>query len=140
MGLEITQDRFEEAAFAQFSERLASSLDVLRELLARPRFGEGETTLGAELELSLVDPVGQPLLLNSAVLRQSAAERLTFELTRFNLECNLRYTSLRGHSFSRTVAPMSGAPGTLRVSRSTTGSTRIDPSSRICAAAASNAS
>jgi hypothetical protein len=100
LGLDITQDRFEEAAFARFSERLGSSLEVLRELLERPRFGEGEPTLGAELELSLVDAAGQPLLLNMAVLRQSADPRLTFELDRFNLECNLRYTSMRGRPFA----------------------------------------
>ena len=65
MGLEIDRIQFEEADYARFANRLR---DGLGELLQRPGFGLGSTSIGAELELSLVDRAGLPLPINRAVL------------------------------------------------------------------------
>jgi len=104
MGLEIDRVEFDDEDRARFSERLAASLDVLAKLLARPGFGEGEASLGAELELSLVGDRGEPLPRNAEVLRESVDPRLTFELDRFNLEANLVHGPLAGASLSRLEA------------------------------------
>ena len=55
MGQQVDKERFSEAEFARFGERLEDPLVALRELLARPGFGAGPATIGAELELFLVD-------------------------------------------------------------------------------------
>ena len=67
MSLDTRED-FTEADHALFGERLQQSLDVLARLLNQEDFGTGPATLGAELELALVDPAGRPLPVNRAVL------------------------------------------------------------------------
>lgn len=109
MGLEIGRTQFDAAEFERFSARLGESLDALEELLARPGFGVGPTTLGAELELFLVDGVGRPLPLNREVLTSTLDPRLTVELDRFNLECNLRPSVLPGRPFEALAKEMSDA-------------------------------
>ncbi len=109
MGLEIDREEFDEEAYRRFGARLARSLEVLEDLLARDGFGVGPATLGAELEVSLVDPAGRPLPLNSKVLGESVDPRLTVELDRFNLESNLQYSALRGRPFAALEAEMHGS-------------------------------
>ncbi|MCP5056287.1 MAG: glutamate--cysteine ligase [bacterium] len=100
MGLEINRETFSEDEYQRFSERLDRSLDVLEQLLARPDFGAGEVSIGAELEVSLVDEAGRPLPLNRDVLAESVDPRLTVELNRYNLESNLRHGPLAGRPFA----------------------------------------
>lgn len=99
MGLEIERDRFDADDYARFEARLGDGLEVLRELLARPGFGVGEPSLGAELEFALIDAAARPLPLNTEVLAETVDPRMTVELDRFNLECNLRHTPLAGRPF-----------------------------------------
>jgi hypothetical protein len=100
MGLEIDRDRFEPADYARFDERLADCLLVLEQLLNQDGFGEGPATIGAELEVALIDDRAQPLPLNVEVLEETLDPRMTVEIDRFNLECNLRYGPLAGRPFS----------------------------------------
>ncbi|GAA3097649.1 hypothetical protein [Nonomuraea salmonea] len=67
MGKDLDKERFTEAEFTRFGERCEQQLGVLRELLATPGFGEGPITIGAELELFLIDEEGRPLPRNSQV-------------------------------------------------------------------------
>ncbi|MGH0030769.1 MAG: glutamate--cysteine ligase [Myxococcota bacterium] len=99
MGIEIDRDQFEPEDYRRFGDRLGRCLAVLESLLARPGFGEGPTTLGAELEVSLIDARARPLPLNEEVLRRTLDPRMTYELDRFNLECNLRHTALVDRPF-----------------------------------------
>lgn len=103
MGLVIDRTRFSDEDRRCFVERLDRSLDVLAELLARPGFGEGAPSLGAELELSLVDARGHAANRNVEMLRASDDPRLTVELDRFNIEANLRHGPLADRSLSRLV-------------------------------------
>ena len=114
MGAEIERERFEAADYARFGVRLQQSLQALRELLARPGFGEGPRSLGAELELFLVDAAARPLPLNQAVLRETLDPRFTVELDRFNLECNLRPAPLQGRPFEALRREIEGALIELR--------------------------
>ena len=109
MGLEITREEFADADYDRFGERLAASLRVLAELLERPGFGNGPATLGAELEVSLVDGAGRPAPRNAEVLRDSVDPRLTVELNRFNLESNLRHGPLAGRPFDALAHEMRDA-------------------------------
>lgn len=100
MGLEIDREQFESRDYDRFAERLASCLGVLEELLARPGFGRGPAELGAELEFALIDDGARALPLNEEVLRETVDERMTVELDRFNLECNLIHCGLEGGPFA----------------------------------------
>ena len=100
MGLQIHTESFEPHEYKRFGERLTESLEVLREVLSRPGFGEGAPSLGAELEMFLVDSHGRPLPVNQKVMAQTKDPRVTVELSRFNLECNLLPGPLAGRPFS----------------------------------------
>jgi gamma-glutamyl:cysteine ligase YbdK (ATP-grasp superfamily) len=100
MGLEIRQDRFDDGDFAQFEVRLRHCLSALRNVLARPGFGEGPASIGAELELDLVDARGRPAPINRAVLAEAVDPRVTLEVNRFNLEINTRPLPLAGRPFT----------------------------------------
>lgn len=100
MGIEIDRDRFVPQDFVRFDARLRDSLRVLEELLSRPGFGAGPNELGAELEVALTDDLGRPLPMNEEVLTETLDDRMTVELNRFNLECNLRHVALEGRPFS----------------------------------------
>ncbi|SEG23667.1 Gamma-glutamyl:cysteine ligase YbdK, ATP-grasp superfamily [Nonomuraea solani] len=99
MGRDLDKERFTEAEFARFGERAKEQLAVLRELLDTPGFGQGPITIGAELELFLIDEEGRPLPRNSEVQEALDDPRVVLELGRYNIEVNLTPTPLAGTPF-----------------------------------------
>jgi hypothetical protein len=114
MGLEIPRENFEELEFARFAEKLKLDLSALQLLSRRPGFGDGPMSIGAELELNLVDAEGCPALCNHEVLERVTDERLTLEVNRFNLEINARPSPLAGRPFSAMHAELEHALGAAR--------------------------
>ena len=100
MGTDIGKEEFDERDYARFAERLEECLAVLAQLLNRPGFGTGPATVGAELELFLVDSAGRPLPHNQAIRAAVADPRVTVELDRFNLELNASPAMLAGRPFT----------------------------------------
>ncbi len=100
MGLQIDRENFSEDDFRRFSERLRENLAALEGVLARPGFGEGEATLGAELEVSTVDAQGRPILLCDRLLGKDAHPGMQAEIDCFNLEFNLDHVPFSGRPFS----------------------------------------
>jgi hypothetical protein len=100
MGTDIGQEEFDDSDNARFAERLEECLSALRQLLDRPGFGAGLATVGAELELFLVDAAARPLPHNQAVRAAAADPRVTVELDRFNLELNASPVPLAGRPFA----------------------------------------
>ncbi len=100
MGAEITRDKFDERDYARFRGRLEQCLSDLGRLLERPGFGAGPATIGAELELFLVDAAGLPLPCNQAVRARAADPRIALELNRYNLELNASPSLLAGQPFT----------------------------------------
>ncbi|MEM1190252.1 MAG: glutamate--cysteine ligase [Pseudomonadota bacterium] len=89
MGIEIHSSSFSDEDRQRFAQRLEVQLTTLRTMLATPGFGRGAPSLGAELELYLVDRHGTPAYLNQEVHRLAGDPQLTLELNRYNLEYNL---------------------------------------------------
>ena len=114
MGIEIDRERFDEADYPRFTERLERCLEALRRLLERPGFGVGPRTIGAELELFLVDEDGRPLARNQAILEDADDPRLTLELDRFNLEVNPSPLSLAGRPLTGLGGELEGALASVR--------------------------
>jgi hypothetical protein len=106
MGASIDQEAFQEADYARFQQRLQQCLSMLERLLARPGFGVGPASLGAELELFLVDGAARPLLRNQAVRAAAGDARVNLELDRFNLELNTTPTLLAGRPFTALGAEL----------------------------------
>ncbi len=100
MGTSIDREAFDQLDDARFQQRLQQCLSTLGELLKRPGFGVGPATLGAELELFLVDETARPLQHNQAVRAAAADARVNLELDRFNLELNTTPTPLAGRPFA----------------------------------------
>jgi len=109
MGRDVNRERFDRADYERFGARLRECLHALEHVLRRPGFGAGEGTIGAELELVLVDSSGRPLPANQKVLAETLDPRLTYELDRFNIECNLRPVSLRGCPFAALGSELGSA-------------------------------
>ncbi|WP_375771082.1 glutamate--cysteine ligase [Archangium gephyra] len=121
MGLQIQKETFEPEEYERFSQRLADSLEALRQVLARPGFGVGPRTIGAELEMFLVDAAGYPLPVNRQVLGQTMDPRVTVEIDRFNLECNLRPGPLAGRPFTAMREEFESALAEVRRAAATQG-------------------
>jgi hypothetical protein len=100
MGKEIGQEEFGERHYQRFAERLEENLATLGQLLERPGFGTGPATVGAELELFLIDGAARPLPHNQAIRAAVADPRVTLELSRFNLELNATPVPLAGRPFT----------------------------------------
>jgi gamma-glutamyl:cysteine ligase YbdK (ATP-grasp superfamily) len=114
MGVEIETRRFEERDYERFGERLRESIRALALVLDRPGFGVGETTIGAELELHLVDGEARPAPVNRSVLAAASDRRLTLELDRFNLEVNADPSPIAGRPFSTLEAQLGEVLTTTR--------------------------
>jgi gamma-glutamyl:cysteine ligase YbdK (ATP-grasp superfamily) len=104
MGRDLDKERYSEAEYVCFGERLQEQLATLRELLATPGFGKGPATIGAELELFLIDEEGRPLHRNTQVRDTLDDDRVVLELGRYNIEINLTPTPLAGEPFDRLAA------------------------------------
>lgn len=88
MGQDIAELDFSEQAYQRFQEKLASNLKALYKMLATPGFGVGQTSLGAELEMYIVDKNGHVLFVNEQIRQDVNDAQLTLELNRYNLEYN----------------------------------------------------
>ncbi len=89
MGQQIETVSFTESEHKTFQSRLLDNLQSLKQVLQRPDFGRGEVSIGAELEMYLVDEQTRPLSLNRTLLERSGHPQLALELNRFNIEYNL---------------------------------------------------
>lgn len=105
MALAISHDAFDVQDYARFHDVCVAQLRVLRELCADPSFGAGPATLGAELELPLVDAAGHPAMVAPQVLAD-ADPRLTVEIARYNLEANLTPLAAAGRPFTAIAREM----------------------------------
>jgi gamma-glutamyl:cysteine ligase YbdK (ATP-grasp superfamily) len=89
MGTEIDRTSFTREDYANFRAALDADLLQLRALLDRPGFGGGPGSLGAELEMYIVDAQGTPLHANQEIQEAADDPQLALELNRYNLEYNL---------------------------------------------------
>ena len=100
MRTDIDREEFNERDYTRFAERLGECLSALGQLLERPGFGAGPATIGAKLELFLVDGAARPLPHSQAIRAAVADPRVTVELDRFNLELNASPALLAGRPFA----------------------------------------
>lgn len=109
MGLSIDRSTFSEDEYWHAAIRQRDNLRALKVLLDRPGFGLGEPSIGAEMEMSIVDNAAQALPLNREVLAESMDPNLQLELDRFNLEYNLSPVLAAGTPFAEMQKELTAA-------------------------------
>jgi gamma-glutamyl:cysteine ligase YbdK (ATP-grasp superfamily) len=114
MGIEINQVTFSPGEYDRFRAALEDNLRSLGKQLARPEFGVGPGSLGAELEMYIVDSRGQPLHANQEIQAAAGDPQLTLELNRYNLEYNLKPYPLSEMPFRSTESEINTKLSQLR--------------------------
>lgn len=101
MGLAITKTDFSQEDFTRFAQRLTENLDTLATLLAQPDFGGQQRSMGAEVELYIIDREAKPTPINAELLAAAENNQLTLELNKYNIEFNFEPTLCDSAPFSR---------------------------------------
>lgn len=99
VGEEIAIEQFPPGDHHRFAERCREGLAALGTMISRPGFGDGAPSIGAELEIGLVNGGALPAPVNEAV-RAAADREIDLELDRFNLEINSDPVPLAGRPMS----------------------------------------
>ncbi len=114
MGIAIDRTEFEDEEYLVAAARLHENLRALQQLLMRDDFGVGPPSLGAELEMSIVDARSQAMPLNRKVLAEALNPNLQLEIDSFNLEYNLSPVAAAGEPFGTMQAELESALDALR--------------------------
>ncbi|MEH6583102.1 MAG: glutamate--cysteine ligase [Halioglobus sp.] len=115
MGIDVDRTEFSAQDYQHFNGVLEQNLQSLRGLLANPGFGVGPASMGAELEVYIVDHRGLPLSINQELLAEAADPQLTLELNRYNLEYNLSPRAMGDTAFRHTEDEILTKLSALRV-------------------------
>jgi len=100
MGQKIDRENLTDEDCRLFPDRLQHCLQAMETLLQNKDFGQGECSLGAELEVTIIDTDGRPLPISHQALGPDLDPRIQPEVTRFNLEFNLDPVAARGAPFA----------------------------------------
>lgn len=114
MGIKIDREHFTVEDHTAFAKQLHDELETLRELLARPGFGEGEPSIGTEVEMHLVDAACQAACVNKQLLATLDDPRCTLEINAFNFEVNAAPLPLAGKPFTRLADDLTSLLGLVR--------------------------
>lgn len=95
MGEEVDAQEFSRADRTRYREKVRRNLDVFARMLREARFDTDDPMTGLEVELNLVDEVGDPALKNAEALEAIADEDFQTELGQFNIEINVPPAKIR---------------------------------------------
>ncbi|MFT5143964.1 MAG: CBS domain-containing protein [Rhodothermales bacterium] len=114
MGEHNVEHNVDPAATRRFTRQVIQDVRALEHMLSKGMFETGVSKIGAEQELFLVDPSGQPANLVEELLALTDDERIVTELTRFNLEVNLEPHLLGGSCLNKMEAEINELLGVVR--------------------------
>src|SRR3978361_2088368 len=95
MGEEVAHQEFTREDRTRYREKVRRCLDVFARMLREARFDADAPMAGLEIELNLVDELGDPALKNAEALEAIADPSFQTELGQFNLEINVPPALLR---------------------------------------------
>ncbi len=104
MGDHNVSATVDEAQRRRFTKALLDDVIALERLIDEERFDAGPRRIGAEQEMFLVGPRFEPALTAPEVLERIDDPRVTTELARYNLECNLSPQVFGGDCLSKMEA------------------------------------
>lgn len=97
----------------QYTTRLKRCLNALEKLLINPQFGIGPNTIGAEMEVSIVDQNWNCANINQQLLSDLQDELMQCELDQFNLEFNAPPVYPKGTPFTKIEQRLTDALGRM---------------------------
>ena len=100
MGLNFQQHDFTDSQRQLFNERLQNQLSALPRELKRECYNQPDVSLGAELEMYLVNRQFSPAPINELVMQKARVTGLQEELNQYNIEYNLTPVNASGFPFS----------------------------------------
>jgi len=95
MGDEVEQQEFTREDRTRYREKVRRNLDVFARMLREGRLRADDPMTGLEVELNLVDELGDPALKNAEALEAIADPDFQTELGQFNIEINVPPARLR---------------------------------------------
>src|SRR6476469_9087398 len=95
MGEEVELQEFSRADRTRHREKVRRCLDVFARMLREARFDTDDPMTGLEVELNLIDDLGDPALKNAEALAAIANPEFQTELGQFNVEINVPPAKLR---------------------------------------------
>jgi gamma-glutamyl:cysteine ligase YbdK (ATP-grasp superfamily) len=98
MGKDVTRVQFSREDRTRYREKVRRSLDVFARMLSQSAFDFERPMTGLEIELNLVDDLGDPALRNAEVLEAISDADFQTELGQFNIEINVRPRQLTGEA------------------------------------------
>ncbi|RSN53384.1 MULTISPECIES: glutamate--cysteine ligase [Actinomadura] len=96
MGRDVASANISGEDRRRYREKVLRCLDVLARMLGESQFDFRRPHIGLEIELNLIDAVGDPLMRNADVLKAIADPAWATELGQFNLEINIPPRELGG--------------------------------------------
>jgi gamma-glutamyl:cysteine ligase YbdK (ATP-grasp superfamily) len=96
VGEQVAARTFSRADRQRYREKLRRCLDVFGRMLNESKFDFERPLTGMEIEFNLVDAQQEPSMRNEEVLDAIASEVFQAELGQFNIEINVRPSSLAG--------------------------------------------
>ncbi len=109
MGEQIDASAIATVHRSTVRHRLERSVAALDRMIAEGSLCAGPASVGMELELDLVDPLGRPRLVNDAVLSRLGRADFQSELGQFNIEANLPPRRLGGSVLAGFERDLAGA-------------------------------
>ncbi|MDX6301993.1 MAG: hypothetical protein QOF53_3207 [Nocardioidaceae bacterium] len=101
MGEEVAQQEFTREDRTRYRAKVRRCLDVFARMLRESRFDAEAPMTGLEIELNLVDELGDPALKNNEALEAIADPDFQTELGQFNLEVNVAPKQLKDGGFTK---------------------------------------
>lgn len=101
MGRNVVKHYYTADDYLNFNRKIHDQLDTLKQVIAKPNFGNEEIHIGAELEIYLIDDQYQASPVNLELLSILNDEQFQAELNKYNIELNLSPVKAAGKPFSQ---------------------------------------
>ncbi len=106
MGRDVCEREYSANDYELFNRRIHDQVDILKQVISRPDFGTDPLSIGAELELYLMNRVGDVSPVNVELLDMLKDDQFQTELNKFNLELNLSPVAAAGKPFTALTQEM----------------------------------
>jgi len=101
MGRNVVEQDYSADDYEKFNRKIHDQLDTLKQVIAKPSFGQGDIYIGAELEIYLMNAQHQVSPVNLELLNLLQDDQFQSELNTYNLELNLSPVKAAGKPFSQ---------------------------------------
>src|SRR6476646_9366411 len=109
MGEDVEAQEFSRADRTRHREKVHRCLDTFARMLSEHQFDTDDPMTGLEVELNLVDELGDPALKNAEALAAIADPAFQTELGQFNVEINVPPSKLREGGLATVEANLRGS-------------------------------